>query len=132
MGREERYVDPMVAELKQIRVDNKVQQQAAASEIGIGASMLSAYENGAVSPQLATIRAWSARFGRDVVLTSKSSTTASVSDEILGRTSVVRLSQYQTALAMGMLLAEASRNSSSPGMAAELYQIADILAKSLH
>lgn len=119
--------DPIIAELRQIRLDRKLKQNAAANLIGIGPSVMSAYEAGSTSPQLDTVRTWVRVMDLDLRLIpgGAAKDPRAVSDEL----SAVRLTRYQTALAMGMLVAAGQRGSDQ--MSRDLMEIADLLAQSL-
>lgn len=117
-------IDPLVAILRDIRLGRKTKQSVAANEIGCGQSALSSYENGVTSPQLSFLRTWTKWAGVDLALIEVGFTAREPGIEI-------RLTQYQTALAMGMLLAEAGRSSDQPKMAHDLREIAAILARGL-
>jgi transcriptional regulator with XRE-family HTH domain len=119
-------VDPIVVELRRIRIESGTKQKDIADAIQIGHSVMSAYENGACPPQIDTVRDWATVLGRSLQLVDPDGPVAQPVR------SGVRLTKYQTALAMGMLLAEASRTRGrSESVAADLEQIADILARSL-
>lgn len=119
-------VDPMIADLTQIRIEFDIKQKELANRIEVGQSVMSAYENGTCSPQLHTMRAWTEALGHDLVLAIH---TGVVPPKLVEATTGVPLTRYQMALAAGILLSVAR---SGDGMtSSELEQIANILVLSL-
>lgn len=116
--------DPLVVALRDIRTERKTKQSVAAQEMGIGQSALSSYENGVTSPQLSMLRIWTKWAGVDLGLIQLDFTPRQPGVEI-------RMTQYQAALAMGMLLAESGRCADQPKLAADLREIAAVLAAGL-
>lgn len=124
-------IDPIVAELRSVRKSMNIQQKDMADQIGLGPTVLSGYENGRISPQLSTVRRWSAQLGLGLLLVDdedEADPTPTADDG----TCTVRLSKYHLALAMGMLTAEATAHrADSPGLANDLQEIANLLAQAL-
>lgn len=126
-------IDPIVSQLKQMRIDQKLKQYEAADMLGIGHSMMSSYENGAVCPRIDQVRSWADVFGMELTLASNGA--APVVSRERDRASAgpstvsVKLTQYQAALAMGMLIASSQNGTGQ--MAADLKEIADTLAHAL-
>lgn len=64
-------VDPLIIELRKIRRDNEMSQDAVASAIGVWPSQISQYESGARLPKFSIMGKWAATLGRDLVLQKK-------------------------------------------------------------
>lgn len=133
MAENSHHVDPIVAQLRDIRLSANIKQKDIANLIGVGPSNLSAYEVGSNVPRIDTVQDWSTALDMQLVLAPADSTTKSR----IGRkqpvddgTTVVRLTRYQIALAVGMLLSTAHATSSEK-LSKEITEICDSLARSL-
>ena len=133
-------VDPTILQLREERIKRKIKQKDLASTLDLNTdSTLSSYESGQVTPRISFVRDWAYAldFQIELVPIEKPSrgrrNTASSADDIPADLMTVHLSRYQTALAMGILIGQSGAlRTDSPGMAADLQVIADILARSIH
>lgn len=123
----EKEIDPIIVEFRETRKALKIAQNAAAEQMGIGATVLSGYENGRVSPQLDFVRTWAEWLGLGLILTDGEdeapAASAAGSDDLV----TVRLTRYQAALAMGVLGHANGQNR----MAKDLQNIAELIGEAL-
>ena len=117
------------ARLRQLRLDQGVKQKDLAEMLDLGYSVMSAYENGVVSPQLDVVYRWADVFGLQLDLVPNGGRAPVRKVAPKSTTYTVELSQYQVALAMGMLIA-ASREATGQ-MSADLQDVANALARAL-
>jgi len=127
--------DPIVVRLRELRTEQNIKQKDVAEAVGVGYSAMSSYESGQVSPQLGTLRDWSGLLGFRLELVENSDPVRKIGRPETGKpdpTNVVRLTPYQTALALGMLLVAANQHRpQSPEMADHLVAISDALSRAL-
>lgn len=121
MAEQQHEIDPLISVLRDMRGSTK--QVDAAREIGFSQSMLSSYESGRVSPKLSDLRLWVKWLGADLAVI-QAGFNKPVDDTV-----EFRLTKYQAALAMGMLLAHAGSKDSQTSD--DLREIADIMVRSL-
>ena len=134
-------IHPVVAELRQLRLDLGIRQATAADDMGASQGMLSGYENGATSPQMWFVELWAEYFGRKLVLervevdepkAARRKKGAEVQPEIEADPCLsVQLTRYQIALAMGMIIAARRDDGMSAKLGEDLQGIADALARAL-
>lgn len=133
-------VDPFVAALKEERLARHLGQAEFAVSIQCNPATMSQYENGGSVPRVDLMRDWAAALDHELQLVKVEKPTRgrrkaqSDADEIPEDLMTVYLSRYQTALGMGMLVAQAAqaRANGSETLADDLQIIADILARSIH
>lgn len=67
-ARHRHRVEPIVAELRDLRLELNTKQQVLAEYLGVSRQCFSSWENGRVPPPLPVLRRWSKFFGKEVVL----------------------------------------------------------------
>lgn len=129
--------DPIVTSLRKIREELSIKQYELADTIGLGsASTMASYELGTVSPQLDVLRDWAYALDQELQMVpvekkkSRTRPAEETPEPVADNSIVVRLSQYQAALAMGILTGDA-HTISSPKLSKDVLVIAELLAIAL-
>lgn len=130
-------IDPIITKLRDERLALGIKQKDVASLLELNTdSSLSAYENGQVVPRISFVRSWATVLDYELVLNKLEKPvrgrrkTAAPDTAPPEDTNAVHLTQYQIALAMGMLIS-AAHSTSSERLSHDLAEIADVLAKAL-
>lgn len=63
-----RDLDPIIAELKRLRLSRRLTTRQVAAAIGVTHSSVAVWESGATSPRLADVRSWAHVFDRGPAL----------------------------------------------------------------
>jgi transcriptional regulator with XRE-family HTH domain len=64
-------VDPLIVELRKMRRDSELSQDAIAAAIGVWPSQISQYESGARRPKLNIMGKWAETLGCEIILQRK-------------------------------------------------------------